>query len=184
MTASLPEKVVALDGALDAARIPHAFGGALALAYYAEPRATIDIDVNVFVTTERSDDVRAALEPLGVVPGDESKLKRDGQSRWRWDETPVDLFFDNDPIHEAMRGAIRRVPFGEDRIPILGPEHLLICKVAFDRTKDWLDIEQMLTAVDEFDEAEVWRWVNRLLDADDPRRVRLEELIARRGGKS
>jgi hypothetical protein len=44
---SLPEKVVAIDRALD--DVPHAFGGALALAYYAEPRATVDIDLNVFV---------------------------------------------------------------------------------------------------------------------------------------
>jgi len=43
---SLPEKVVAIDSALTG--LPHAFGGALALAYYAEPRATVDIDVNVF----------------------------------------------------------------------------------------------------------------------------------------
>jgi hypothetical protein len=44
---SLPEKIVAIDEAL--AEIPHAFGGALALAYYAEPRATVDIDINVFI---------------------------------------------------------------------------------------------------------------------------------------
>src|SRR5659263_502227 len=39
---SLPDKVVALDRALDDASIDHAFGGALALAYYAEPRSTVD----------------------------------------------------------------------------------------------------------------------------------------------
>jgi Nucleotidyl transferase AbiEii toxin, Type IV TA system len=180
MTVSLPEKVVAIDGALERAKIPHAFGGALALAYYAEPRATIDIDVNVFVTTERSDDVREAVEPLGVVAGDEAALKRKGQSRWRWAETPVDLFFDNEPIHDAMRGAVRRVPFGEDRIPILGPEHLLVCKLAFDRPKDWIDIEQMLVTVSDLDESEIRRWVDRLLTKDDPRRARLDELVARR----
>ena len=56
---TLPERVVALDGAL--ARFPHAFGGALALAYYAEPRATIDIDLNVFVPADRYTDVAAPL---------------------------------------------------------------------------------------------------------------------------
>ncbi len=44
---SLPERILALDEAL--AAVPHTFGGTLALAYYAEPRATIDIDVNLFV---------------------------------------------------------------------------------------------------------------------------------------
>ena len=180
---SLPGKVVAIDRALESARIPHAFGGALALAYYAEPRATIDIDVNVFVTPDRSEDVRSALEPLGIVPGGERALRRDGQSRWRWDATPVDLFFSNDPIHDAMRSAIRRVPFGDERIPILGPEHLLICKLVFDRPKDWIDIEQMLVLVDDLDEAEIRRWVDRMLAKDDPRLERLKKLLARRNAE-
>jgi hypothetical protein len=177
----LPEKVLAVDAALSRAKIPHAFGGALALAYYAEPRATIDIDVNVFIAPDRSDEVKRALEPLGVVAGDEATLQRDGQARWRWNGTPVDLFFANHPIHKAMGRATRRVPFGEDRIPILSPEHLLVCKVAFDRTKDWLDIEQMLLLVGDLDEAEVRRWTTELLANDDPRRARLDELLARRG---
>ena len=47
-TVSLSEKVLLIEEGLRQRRIPHAFGGALALAYYATPRATIDIDVNVF----------------------------------------------------------------------------------------------------------------------------------------
>ncbi|HEY7952208.1 MAG TPA: hypothetical protein VID70_04420 [Solirubrobacteraceae bacterium] len=45
---SLPDKVLAIHRALAQAKVAHAFGGALALAYYAEPRGTIDIDLNVF----------------------------------------------------------------------------------------------------------------------------------------
>ncbi|MBI1843131.1 MAG: hypothetical protein HYR89_00725, partial [Actinobacteria bacterium] len=59
----LPRKVLALTCALDG--VPHAFGGALALAYYAEPRATIDIDLNVFVHGDRFMDVAKQLAPLG-----------------------------------------------------------------------------------------------------------------------
>ena len=44
---TLAQRVEAIDAALS--ELPHAFGGALALAYYAEPRSTIDIDVNVFI---------------------------------------------------------------------------------------------------------------------------------------
>src|SRR5688572_33090851 len=112
---SLPEKVVAIDAALAGARIPHAFGGALALAYYAEPRATIDVDVNVFLVPAAAVSVENALTPLGVVPHpDRAALERDGQSRWQWDLTPVDLFFANHPIHDAMRDAARTVPFGSE----------------------------------------------------------------------
>ena len=51
------------------AKIPHAIGGALALAYYAEPRATIDIDLNVFVPPERWEEVVGALARSASTPG-------------------------------------------------------------------------------------------------------------------
>ena len=176
---SLPEKVVAIDAALAKAKVPHAFGGALALAYYAEPRATIDIDVNVFLQTDAAERVEQALTPLGVTPGDRSQLERDGQSRWLWDRTPVDLFFANDPIHDAMRELVRRVPFGETRIPILAPEHLLVCKVAFDRPKDWLDLEQMALLNPDMDRQEIDRWLEVLLPDSDARHLRLAQLLDR-----
>lgn len=174
---SLPEKVVGIDLAFGK-RIPHAFGGALALAYYAEPRATIDIDVNVFVEPGEADRVEAALGPIGVKPSpDRAALEREGQARWDWDGTPIDLFFANDPIHEAMRRDVRTVPFGESRIPILAPEHLLLCKVAVDRPKDWIDIEQMLLLAPELDLPEIDGWLERMLAAEDPRRKRFAELL-------
>ncbi len=46
----LPEKIIAIHEHLAAAGLPHAFGGALALAWCTgRARGTIDIDVNVFV---------------------------------------------------------------------------------------------------------------------------------------
>lgn len=177
---ALPDKVVALDQALGKARIPHAFGGALALAYYAEPRATIDVDINVFVAPAQHPKVEGALVPLGVRPNpDSAALVRDGQARWFWDETPVDLFFSNAPIHDAMKRAIRTAPFGDARIPILAPEHLLVCKAAFDRPKDWLDIEQMALVTPALDHAEIWRWMDRIAEPDDSRHVRLKKLLER-----
>ena len=67
---SLPERIVDLDGALT--DIPHAFGGALALAYYAEPRATVDIDLNLFVPADRYAEVAAPLLRLGVLADEPS----------------------------------------------------------------------------------------------------------------
>src|SRR5262245_61966535 len=101
---SLPEKIVAIPAGLRQAPIEPAFGGALALAYYAEPRSTIDVDVNVFVSTERWLDVRRGLAPLGVETGelDLAALDRDGQCRLWWGRTPLDLFFSYSDIHEQM----------------------------------------------------------------------------------
>ena len=171
---SLPEKVVAIHDGLRAARIAHAFGGALALAYYAEPRATIDVDVNVFVPPSRQHAVATALDPLGVV---HEADERDGQCRWWWGRTPIDLFFAYDPIHDAMRDATRTVDFGDDTIAILAPEHLIVCKAVFDRPKDWLDIEQMLVCVDELDADEIDRWLVRIAGEADERRQRFKALL-------
>jgi hypothetical protein len=43
---------------------------------------------------------------------------------------------------------ISRTPgqLGPVQIPILSPEHLIVCKVVFDRPKDWLDVEEMIAA--------------------------------------
>ena len=50
----LVERIVAVAASLEAAEIPWALGGALALAYATnEPRGTRDIDVNVFVGAVR-----------------------------------------------------------------------------------------------------------------------------------
>jgi hypothetical protein len=182
MTPSLPQKVVAIDEALKEARIPHAIGGALALAYYAEPRATVDVDVNVFVPTKRWPDVRAALEPLGVdVEAEPAALDRDGQVRLWWDRNPVDLFFSYDPFHEEMKRRARQVPFGETTIPILAPEHLAVCKAMFDRPKDWLDIEQILVATPSVDLSEIEAWLEAMVGGGDPRPARLREIATRLG---
>jgi hypothetical protein len=174
---SLPEKVVAIHRALADARVPHAIGGALALAYYAEPRATIDIDVNVFGATDAWPRVSEALGLVGVdVGADESALRRDGQVRLWWDRNPVDVFFAYDPFHDEMKAAVRRVPFAGTTMPILSPEHLAVCKAMFDRPKDWLDLEAMLVVTDPLDVGSIDSWLRRMVDTDDQRLEKLGDL--------
>jgi hypothetical protein len=174
----LPDKVITIHEALREAKIPHALGGALALAYYATPRATIDIDLNVFVPTERWQEVIETLAPLGIATDglDPTALERDGQCRLWWGDNAVDLFFAYDPFHDEMRKQARRVPFGGVTLQILAPEHLAVCKAMFDRRKDWLDIEQMLIAADELDLDEVESWLRRMVGEQDPRLKRMTEL--------
>ncbi|TMK38559.1 MAG: hypothetical protein E6G56_14305 [Actinobacteria bacterium] len=181
---SLPDKIAAIHDRLSRARIAHAFGGALALAYYAEPRATIDIDLNVFVSPSRYPSVRDALAPLGVGDEvDEAQLVREGQCRLWWDRTPLDLFFAYHELHEAMRRGARSVPFGETRIPILAPEHLVVCKAAYDRPKDWLDIEQVLICAEPIEADEMRAWLARLAGRHDPRTQRLDRVVAQLLGR-
>jgi hypothetical protein len=174
---SLAERVVAIHDAL--AAVPHAFGGALALAYYAEPRATIDIDLNVFVPAERFEEVATPLRALGVALDETAAelVARDGQARVWWDRTPVDLFFAYDAFHDAAAQRRRLVPFADGEIPVLAPEHLVVCKAVFNRSKDWVDIDAMLDLGQGLDAAEVLRWVGRLAGDEDPRYERIATLL-------
>ncbi|MGD0391315.1 MAG: nucleotidyl transferase AbiEii/AbiGii toxin family protein [Acidimicrobiales bacterium] len=178
---TLAQRVLAIESSLS--DVPHAFGGALALAYYAEPRATIDIDLNVFVPTDRFAEVAAPLVRLGAPADDpdiEAIVRRDGQVRVMWDATPIDLFFSYDPFHDAAGAARHSVPFGDGTIPILAADHLVVCKTIFNRPKDWVDIDAMLAAEADIDPAEVLRWVARIAGDDDPRYNRVAALLTRR----
>jgi hypothetical protein len=173
---ALPDKVVAIHHAL--APVPHAFGGAIALAYYAEPRATIDIDLNVFVPTDQAEEVLGPLAELGVDTGDaRGSVERDGQCRVWWDGTPVDLFFAYDPFHDAAAAAAVEVPFADTTIRVLSAEHLAVCKATFDRPRDWVDLDALLTQGTSLDMAEVLRWVGRICGDEDPRYERLASLL-------
>lgn len=184
MPLALDEKVAALERLLTTAAIPHAFGGALALAYYAAPRGTHDIDINIFVSAARSAKVLATLADLGVAVPDDTALRqlRDrGQVRVHWEHTPLDLFFSYDPLHDRCAERARRVPFGDDvTLSILSAEDLTIFKVLFDRPKDWSDIEEILYALGaDFDSSYALLWLRRILEADDARLLRIEEALRR-----
>ena len=177
---TLPERLVALHRALARRRIPHAFGGAIALAYWTlSPRGTIDIDLNIFLPAE---DCRRALRALpdGVAqpPETEDVVARDGQIRLWWDETPVDLFFDYVPVHADAARNRKTVPFAGTEIPILGPVELAAFKAMFDRTRDWADIEAMVAAVS-LDVDAVHETLATMLDPGDERFRRLDEAVRR-----
>jgi hypothetical protein len=179
---TLAERVLGLHRSLVAQGLPHAFGGAIALAYWTfDPRGTSDIDVNVFVPAEDCAIALAAL-PDGVKQpsGTAEAIARDGQGRLWWGETPVDLFFDYVPIHtDAARNA-QIVEFSDTSIPILGPVELTVFKVMFDRTRDWADIEAM-AAAHTVDFAAVEAALHTLVEDDDPRFARLAEIGAGAG---
>jgi len=176
----LRERLVAIHRTFAGAGIEHAFGGAIALAYWTdEPRGTRDIDVNVFTSPEHCERVLAAL-PDGVPHDDHDveTIRRDGQVRLKWDDTPVDLFFSNLPIHDEAHRHRRTVPFEGTDIPILGPDELALFKARFDRTRDWADIEAMLTART-LDPDTLRDALIELLGPGDARLGRLDEALAR-----
>lgn len=177
------EKALALVRAFKASGMPFALGGAIALSYWAEPRATLDIDVNVFVPEGDAGGVLDVVARLGGAVDlhrDETTVARTGQVRIEWDGTPLDLFFAYDVFHEECRTRSRPVDFLGESVQVLSAEDLAVFKVIFNRPKDWLDIEAMLTEQGSaFDVEHTREWLTRVLGEDDSRVDRFEKLVAR-----
>jgi hypothetical protein len=173
----LPEKMLAIHQHLQGARIDHAFGGALALAWCTQQaRGTIDVDVNVFVGPDRTDETLSAL-PIGVVAGADERalLVRDGQARLWWDMTPVDIFLSTSEFHDEVATRIRWEPFGGASLPFLACGDVAVFKAFFNRTKDWADLEAMNEA-GTLDVASVAGALAKFLGGDDERITRLLSL--------
>ena len=174
---ALADKIVAVHVSLAAAEIPHAFGGALALAWCTQrARGTIDIDVNVFLPADRTDDVLAAF-PVAVTRSsrDRNQLVDDGQTRLWWESTPIDVFLDTTPFHLDVRTRVRLESFGDHVLPFLACRDLAVFKTFFDRTKDWADLEEMQSA-GALDVDAVSGVLVRYLGGDDPRLARLRAM--------
>jgi hypothetical protein len=175
----LSSRIVALHEMLDSMRVSHQFGGAIALAWYRSPRATTDIDVNVTLSPSEGEPVLGALLHLGVSisPADRATIERDGQARLDWEGSYLDLFFATLELHREMAVSSREVAFGPVRIPILSPEHLIVCKAIFDRPKDWVDIEEIVGWGTEVEQTNVLRWIDELLGTDSAQHERLAALL-------
>jgi hypothetical protein len=145
---SMADKIVALHRAIASRNIPHAFGGALALAWCTQrARATIDIDLNVFVGEERTEEVVAALPTqVAHTNSDISMLQRDGQARLWWDDTPIDLFLNTTEYHDEVARRIHWEPLAGEELPFLACTDLAVFKAFFNRTRDWADLEEMAAA--------------------------------------
>jgi hypothetical protein len=152
----LVELVNSTHSLLTDAHIDHAFGGALALAYYAEPRATLDVDTNVFVAVSRAAEVARRFEAIGL----RSELPIDAWSPIagvRLAPTKgigrLDLFFSIDDRYDQIAGRVRWFPFGSAGVmlPFLAPEDLVMFKLSFGRDKDWIDLAAMAASGIEVD---------------------------------
>lgn len=178
----LSELVVQISARLRLANVAHAFGGAIALGFWAPPRATADIDLNIFAGPDRWNDVFGALETAGfVIEPDVARfaIHTIGEFRVDCEGVELDLFFPFAEFHQEVRKRVVTQPWPEGhRIPVISAEDLVLFKVTFDRPKDWLDIENIVLQQGErLDAAYLRNWLPRLVPEDDPRCARLDALL-------
>jgi hypothetical protein len=173
----LVDKLFAIHDSLTEASIPHAFGGAIALAYCVEePRGTRDLDVNIFVDASEAERALSSL-PRGVevTKAGVEVVKRNGQARFDWDGTPIDVFLNNTPLHDAVAASVVWVRLEGRDAPMLDCSSLAIFKAFFSRTKDWADLEEIAKATPE-DIDQAAATIAELVGENDPAVQRLKEL--------
>lgn len=106
-------------------------------------------------------------------------IRRDGQIRLRWQQSFVDLFFANFEFLQEASKRIWQVPFRNRCIPVLSAEDLAVCKVLFNRTKDWADLEATFAVQGaRLGVAYIRHWLHLIVGADDARVRRFEALVA------
>lgn len=181
MNEYLPDGIISVHDAFTRDAIPHAFGGAIALAYSGIPRYTHDIDINVFLSVEHHGRVLSSLSSLFPIPNLEQtqrQLAENAQARLRWGDLPVDVYLANLEFHGAMASRVKEVDYVGTIIPVLSAEDLIICKAAFNRPKDWVDIENMFQVQHQNLDAQYIRhWLTDFFEHGDERVVKVEGYI-------
>ena len=184
MNEFLPDEIVVIHRVFVEAAVPHGFGGAIALAYWGTPRYTHDVDINIALPSDdhaRVLDALAMAFPLNDRPKAERDIMRIAQTRLRWGDVPVDLFFANTPFHDAIAARTREMAYtGDTTIPVISAEDLILCKAFFNRPKDWFDIETIITVQANLDVAYLHHWLAEFSDADGERQRRIDHLLAER----
>ena len=164
MATPMAQRIVAIHESLAAAGVGHALGGAVALAFHTlRPRATNDIDLNVFVSGSRSAEVLRSLPPQVRWSSRHIRIAEvTGEVKLRWlREGPVDLFFSKDDYYRLVDRRKEQKPFAGAIIPVLSATDLTVFKAVFGRDKDWVDIGEMLRA-GTVDLEEAVRWAEHL----------------------
>lgn len=147
---------IATHRLLEGAGLPHAFGGALALNLYAEPRMTQDVDVSVFVPWEERSTVLPLFDGIGYRPeapvADAAPIA--GVRLVHEDQREViDVFFALDAVYDRVRDRAVPVEIGlhGEVLPFFTAEDITAFKVSFNRPKDWVDLQSLVrsgTALD------------------------------------
>ncbi len=147
-TAAEAARVVA--DALEGHGLPYAIGGAIALGFYAVPRATVDLDINVFaVPPEALPQTLSALAEAGFVADEDAdslqqRATSEGQFRGHLSGLRVDVFVPAIAYYAELATRRRQIVLLGRPAWILGPEDLVVLKMMFFRRKDLADVEAVL----------------------------------------
>ncbi|MEI8259416.1 MAG: hypothetical protein WCJ30_27425 [Deltaproteobacteria bacterium] len=179
---SLVGAVGALIDTLEREGLPYAFGGAIALSAWSEPRATTDIDLNLWIEDPEIAGAAAVLARAGVTLDASTAVAQadaTGMFYGRHGDYRVDIFVPSIPFYAEALKRRRRVRLADRDTWVLSAECLTVFKMLFFRPKDLVDVARLLSIAGEgFDRGYVRHWLIETMGEDDLRVVRWDRLVA------
>lgn len=171
---------LSLARALEDKGLPYALGGALAYGVWALPRATRDVDLNLFLEPDRLPPALDVLSGVGVAfdRAEALRLAADEGLFVGWvGACRIDVFTPSIPFSwEALKTRVA-IELEGRKVWFLSAEALSFFKMMFFRGKDLVDLERLLgTMGRKLDAPYVRKWLVETMGPDDERVRKWDEL--------
>lgn len=153
MTATAPpdvfEAALTLAETLERHAMPYCLGGAIAYGQYGIPRATKDVDINVFLEPDALTPLIVILQDLGLrFPADPAgDAAREGLVVAHWNGYRIDIFTPSIPFSREAERTKTYFQFDDRGAWFLAVEALCVFKLLFFRGKDLVDLERLLAVM-------------------------------------
>jgi hypothetical protein len=170
-----------IAAALDRSKISYALGGALAYGFWAVPRGTVDVDVDVFASEPELSVVFRTLESLGIQINEieaRAQEKSQGMFIGRWGPYRIDIFTPSIAFSREAEATRVRRSLGSGEAWILSAEAIAVFKLLFFRTKDLADLERLVAIHVELQVDYVRRHVAEMMGEDDERVTAWDRIVA------
>jgi hypothetical protein len=169
---------------LESQHFSYALGGALAFSVWAVPRATADIDLNIWCSPDRIEETVGLLYAAGVGGPEKGiaikQAEEDGVAYVSWQGIRLDVFVPSIPFYdEAYRTRVRAEVPDIGAAWVLSKEALCVFKMLFFRLKDILDVEKLIAVQrEDLDSDFVVTQLAEMLGEEDERVLKFKSLIA------
>lgn len=172
-----------LAAGLEAEGHEYALGGALALGYWATPRGTVDVDVTIYLSTDKPSECVWVLQQLGCDFSASDAHHSIVEHRFcqvEYGGFRVDVFLPSMPFYSTAYERRRAVDMDGQTVFVWDAETLCVLKMMFFREKDNADLLEVLNVQQEKLDRD---WVrNELVGICGPRDLRIsrwDELVVK-----